>query len=467
MIAAIAWQEARSLLRDGRLPAFGAVVGLLLVAVLFAAAQQRGAAETGRLQAEQAARAQWDHQGDRNPHRAAHFGLYAFKPRAALSVVEPGVDRQLGQALWLEPHKRNMALFAPAADEAPSLGLGGLTPGFVLFALVPLLIAVLGHGTVIRERERGTLRLLQACGVDGVRLVAGKWLGLSLAVALVLLPALALGAWLSVDRSGRAAAGWLGAGLGIYYATWAAATVLVSTLARSARSALLVLSALWVAGVFLVPRLAASVVDQATPLPTGAAFRAAIHHDIEHGLPGDGSARQRLQDFDAALLADAGVQRLDDLPYGANARRRLFRDAYATRVHALHFQRLWEAQQRQQRLLRWAGALGPFVPMRAVGSALAQTDLAHRRHFEEAAEAYRQRFTTWIDDWDLRATRGVTSFESRYAGDAQWQAMPSWRYTPPDTAFSLRSAAADGSLLVAWCAAALGALVVAGRRLKP
>lgn len=467
MIASIAAKEMRALLRDGRLSGLGLVLVLLLAAVLVSAVHQRQVAEQERHQVEAAARAQWDHQGDRNPHRAAHFGLYAFKPQLPLASVDPGIHARTGQALWLEPHKRNMALHAPAADAAPSMGLGDFTPAFVLLALVPLLLAVLGHGSVTQEREQGTLRMLHACGMRGVPLVLGKWLGLCASVALVLAPAALVAGWLLAARQGAAEAAMLLAALGAYYATWAAVTVGVSSRCRTSRGALLVLLALWVGWVFIVPRLAASTVEALAPLPTGEAFWAGIQRDIDQGLPGEGSAAQRMKAFDAQLLADNGVARLEDLPFGANAKRRLFRDAYATKVYALHFGQLWDTQAQQQYLLRWLTAVSPYAPMRAVTSALAGTDLAHQQHFEEAAEQYRERFTTLVDEWDLQATQGVTSFESRYAGNALWQAIPEWTYTPPGIGFALRHSAADWAALAAWLLAALTALCLGARRLNP
>lgn len=467
MIAAIARQEFRALLRDGRLLALGLALGALFAAALAVASQERARAERERVAVEAAARHQWDHQGARNPHRAAHFGLYAFKPRTVLSVLDPGVDAQAGQALWLEPHKRNMASLVPAADAPPSLGLDAFTPAFVLSALVPLLIVAVGHATVTREREGGTLRMLHASGVRGWVLLCGKWLGLLAALAVALGPPLVLGAC-AVLGIGHAAAAWpVALALMGCYAVWTGATVLVSAHCASSRVAMWVGAAVWLAGVFVVPRLAASAVQHAVPLPTGAEFWSAIQRDIEHGLPGDGTAARRMQEFDARLLSDHGVDRLAQLPFGANAKRRLFRDAYAAKVHALHFGRLWDRQERQQRMLRWMGVATPHIAVRGLIGSFAGTDLAHRRHFEEVAEAYRQRFTTAMDEWDLAATRGVTSFESRYAGNAQWQAIPAWRYDPPAAGFAGRAAAADAGALAGWALVIAVALWRSCRRLDP
>lgn len=209
------------------------------------------------------------------------------------------------------------------------------------------------------------------------------------------------------------------------------------------------------------------MVEHIAPLPTGEQFWSGIHDSIEKGLPGDGAAAARLGAFDAHLLAEYRVARLEDLPFGANAKRRLFRDAYSNKVHALRFKELEDAQLAQQGLLRWCTVLSPYAAMRSVASALAGTDLAHRQHFEESAEAYRQQFTTRMDEWDLAATRGVTSLEDKYAGNLQWQAIPPWRYADPGLGCSLRAVVADGAVLAAWFMAAVSALWLGSRRLDP
>lgn len=467
MIAVMVSRELRALWRDGRLWGMGGALVALFMAVGFTACADRDAAERERVAVEQAARHQWDHQGERNPHRAAHFGLYAFKPRSVLSAFEPGVDARMGQALWLEPHKRNMALFPPAADAAPSTGLGEFTPSFVMLALVPLLVGVLGHAGVTQERERGTLRMLHASGVGTLPLLMAKWTALAASVTALLSPALAVMVWAGAS-SGAAGAAWLLAGvLVVCVVLWSGLTVLVSACCRTSRGALLAFIAVWVAAVFAVPRLATSTVERLHPLPTGAAFWSAIAHDMAYGLPGDGTADERMKAFDAALLAEHRVARMEDLPFGANATRRLFRDAYATRVHALHFQRLWLARFEQQQLRRILTAISPWEPLRAVASSLAGTDLAHREHFEEAAERHRQAFTTLIDEWDRASTKGVTSFESRYAGDAQWQAVPPWQYEAPGVAFAWRTGRADWGLLAAWLLLVAAGVWAGSRRLAP
>jgi ABC-2 type transport system permease protein len=120
VIGRIVRHELRSAWRDGRLRGV-----LLLTLVLLAAAVLVGAANVRDLEAQRAEaaaleRTNWLEQGPKNPHGAAHFGQYAFKPVSGLALFDRGVDRYLGVALWLEAHRRNPLVHRPA-DDAPAV----------------------------------------------------------------------------------------------------------------------------------------------------------------------------------------------------------------------------------------------------------------------------------------------------------------------------------------------------------
>lgn len=470
MIGAVIRNELRAFWREGRLVLLGISLFCIFVGVMVVTATATARAQAERDQIGATARSQWEQQGAKNPHRAAHFGIYVFKPALALAVVEPGIGAQVGQSLWLEPHKRNLTRNSLAADAPPSARLGELVPGLVLLVLVPLLIIGLGHNALSQERESGTLRMAHAAGVQGSALLVGKWVGLVLAIGGALMPALLVGVSLlpgaaSADGAMRMAI--FGMGLLGYYAIIAALTVALSARVPTSRSALLWLLALWVASVWVVPRLGAAAAQAMRPVSTGEAFAAAVAQDIQRGLPGEGDAAIRLAAFEAQLLKDHGVTRLEDLPIGANAARRLFRDAYATRVYGLHFERLWAQYGAQQNMLRVSGLLSPVVPMRALSAALAGTDLAHQKYFEDAAEAYREYYTVAIDEWDKQARGGVVSAEDKYADDAQWQSIAPFSYRAPPVRFALAHAIPDLLALLGWLVAATALVAAAGRRVQP
>lgn len=471
MITIIARKELLALCRDRRVLILG--LGLLVMwAILYVAAlgqQQRQQAE--RAEIGETTRAQWDKQGIKHPHRGAHFGMYVFRPDVSLSAFDPGIEPYVGQALWLEPHRRNMARFNPAADGGLGTRLGHITPAFLLAGLFPLLIMALAFSQATQEREQGSLRMLQSMGVSNHALLAGKLLAIAACLVMVFLPVFALLAIGAIRDPASAALLPRIAGLAavylLYYLITAALGLAVGALSAGGRSALFVLVVVWAVFVLAAPRAASAIAQGSVPLPSASQFWAAIAHDYKYGLPGDPDLATQVREFEADLLRQHGVASLSQVPIGVNAARRLLRDAYADKVHAHHFDALWTRYMRQQRLLRWASAFSPAIPLAATSSALSGTSLAHQRHFEEQAEQYRQAFNTVIDEWDMTHTHGQISYETQYAADSVWQSVRPFQYTSPSLRFSMRTAWPDLVLLAGWTAAAIGLLGVAARRWQP
>mgnify|MGYP001618469105 CR=1 FL=1 len=82
-------------MREGRFRLAGALVLLLLLAALVLGWRQAAQVEQERSAAQVIARAAWTNQGDKNPHIAAHYGMYGFKPAGVLAFLDPGADPQV------------------------------------------------------------------------------------------------------------------------------------------------------------------------------------------------------------------------------------------------------------------------------------------------------------------------------------------------------------------------------------
>lgn len=190
VIAAKDWLEFR---RDRRLLVAALLVITLALAAAIGSLAQVRAGEADRVAAAALDRRTWEGQGARNPHSAAHFATWAFRPLTPMMVLDPGVTPFAGRAIWMEAHSRNAAVARPVADSAT----GGLGAGFSVASLtqtiVPLLLFAIAAGLVARERERGTLRLMLAGGADGDRLVWSKAAALGRIAMLVALPILGTG----------------------------------------------------------------------------------------------------------------------------------------------------------------------------------------------------------------------------------------------------------------------------------
>lgn len=472
MIAAIARKELIGLIRDRRVLMLSLGLLAMLIAAYMVALGQQQRLQAERLAVGETARMQWERQGIKHPHRGAHFGIYAFRPNTPLSVFDPGIEPYVGQAIWLEPHRRNMPRFNPAADAGPSVRFGRIVPAFLLTTLFPLLIMALAFNQITQEREQGTLRMLQSMGVSNLAILGGKLIAIIACLGLIFIPAFALAAVGVYWQSGGAAlplprVALLGAAYLLYFIITATLGLALGALCRGSRGAFFLLVVVWAVFVLAAPRLGSAMAQKAVPLPPASQFWSAIEHDYRNGLPGDPDLATQVRQFETDLLEEYGVASLGQVPIGVNAARRLLRDAYADKVHAHHFDGLWDRYARQQGMLRWATALSPAIPLGAVSKSLAGTSLAHQRHFEEAAEQYRRYVNTVIDQWDMRHTHGQVSYETQYAADSVWQSVRTFEYQAPSLWFSAREAVPDMMLLAAWLAATMGMLCLAARRLQP
>ena len=463
-------KELRALMSDGRLVVLLLLWCTLSLSAAIVSSLQRGHTVQVKSQVSALIRAQWDRQGDKHPHRGAHFGLYALRHDTALAAFDPGVGTAVGQALYLEPHRRNVPMFSDLDDLPASAGLVRLTPAFLMEVLLPLLVCVLAFASVTLERESGTLRMLHGVGLPRLRWLLAKVAavaGCSVASAAPALVAPMLLSDAGITPEIVLRGSLIGASLAVLVVTHAAIAVSISCWCKEGRTALLAVLAFWAATALVLPRLATDFALQRMPSPEAAAFWAAIGKDIRDGLPGEATPTERLKEFERRTLQAHGVSRVDELPVGFLALRRLFRDAEADRVHDRHFARLWSVHHQQQRLALLASGPSPTVAWRAVSMAIAATDLNHEQHFQDEAERYRRDVNNAIDRWDAVHSRGLVSYEERYAGAELWESMPRFEHRQPPLADALRPAAPAMGILAAWMAGALSLLLLSARGLKP
>jgi len=470
LIIAIVHKELLAVLRDGRLLVLAFSVFAVLIGFFLASIAEHQQVQQEKQAVGATAKEQWDTQGVKNPHAAAHFGIYVFKPDSPLAAVDPGLRQYTGQTLWLEPHKRNGARFSPAADQGLASRFGQASAGFVLVALLPLLVIALAFNAVTQEREQGTLRMLHSLGVSATKLLLGKFIGLLLAFVAVLMPAMAVAIVILYQNFDLAGDDILrlftmSCTFFVYYAVFAALAMSTSIHFKSSRLALFTLLAFWSGSVLIAPRLGAAVAEMMVPTPGATAFWAGIKKDIQQGLDNDGDHDAREALFKTQVLKQYGVARVEDLPVGYAALNRNFNDGYSERVHALHFDRLRDAFERQGRFIHIASLLGPSIAMRSVSMTLSGMDLAHQRHFEDAAEHYRHYFIGLTDDWDRERSHGTE--RGAQGHDADWGSVKAFSYAPPSLGFALHHALADLLVLLAWLVAALMWLLFSAKRLRP
>ncbi len=150
-------------------------------------------------------------------------------------------------------------------------------PDFVYIIKVVLsLVALLfGFDLISREKEAGTLKLTLANPVSRAALLAGKWVGnlLSLAVPFLLVTGIGI-ALLSLDPAFRLTASGLGRLALIlvlsltYMALFLSLGLFISTVTKRSSSSLVILLLIWAAMVFILPNLGTLLARQIVELPS-------------------------------------------------------------------------------------------------------------------------------------------------------------------------------------------------------
>jgi len=469
MILRIARKEIRDLVRDGRFRWSAVIVTVLLTtsAALGWRSWRELRAEQARAQAE--ARNDFDEQGEKNPHAAAHYGLYVFKPKPPLSFVDPGVDPYTGVSVHLEAHRRNEVGNRPARDATALQRFGELTAASVLQLLLPLLIIFLSFPALAGEREQGTLRQVLSLGVRPGTLIWGKAVGLVVALGLIVAPVLALGISVVVLGSAESAQTWphalaMLAGYVLYLGIFLAVALLVSMRSRTTRVALVVLLGFWILNAMIAPRLATDLARRTVPTPSSLQFTEAIRRDIKAGVDGHDPEDSRIERLKQETLKKYQAETVEDLPINFQGIALQAGEEYGNSVFDRHYGALWTAFGRQDTMRKALGFLFPTLAIRELSMALAGTDNQRSRDFAESAERYRRDLVLTLNR-DLEQNGADLGFMYQ-AGPELWRSMPEFRYQPPALYASIKDQSMAWAALVLWLSVAVGLVCRSTRTLR-
>lgn len=479
--AATRWRSARvvakkellELWRDRRALWLLGVTLLLMASSIAFGALQHQRMDRERAAAAAADRNLWISQSPKDPHAAAHFGQYAFKPESPLALADPGVDAYVGAAIWLVAHEQVESQFRPARDSGVAARLGGLSLAFVLQTVMPFLAILLGFSAFSGERERGTLRQLLSVSASPLDLLAGKTLAFLAVMGILLLPALA-GVLLSVlllvepddvslaDQVWRTGA--LALGYGLYLAGFVLLTLGVSASAKTSRTALIVLLTFWLVNCFVAPRIMTDVARGAIALPTTLEFHKAIAADRAKTF-GHDERHPSFVAFRNEVLGKYGVSRVEDLPVNFRGLALRKDDENGFLIYDRNFRALQAAFDAQDRMRAAPGVLFPLLALHPWSMSFAGTDSWHQFDFATSAEAHRRQIQMIVSD-DL--IRNGHLGDAAYVADKDlWTQIPAFHYRSPDAGWALSCSIVDLLILTLWCAATLAFAAFATMRLRP
>lgn len=469
----IARDELRLMARNRvALIAFALIVLLTLVAVASSWSHQRGVAAL-RDRHQQEAEHAFDEQPDRHPHRMVHYGQFIFRPLSPLAAFDPGVDAFTGSSMFLEGHRQNTANFGDVRQSSLLIRFGQLTPAFVLQIVAPLLLIFLGFGSLARETERGTLRLLMLQGATRRQVVTGKLLALGAVALAASVPAM-LGLAIIAGQPGTLVLPMLAIALGyaLYIGLWVLLILFVSAVVPRSRDALLVLVALWAITTVLLPRAVPNLASGTVPLRNRLQTDVAIGRDLRQMGDSHNPDDLHFAKFKQALLDRYHVTQVEDLSFNYKGALAVEGERLTSELFDRYAAQNFAAQARQNAVVNTTGLLSPAIALRGLSMAAAGTDFAAHRRFLEQAEAYRYTLVQRLNHLEADAVSYANDTatdagadQRKRIGAAHWQAIPDFHLIAPTGATLARAAVPGLTILSLWVVAALALLALATHRL--
>ncbi|CCH55104.1 hypothetical protein BN8_04339 [Fibrisoma limi BUZ 3] len=442
MLQLIAQKEFTATLRDRRFLVAGALVLLLLLVATWTGFRNYQSLAQKRAEANQSARAAWLGQPEKNPHSAAHYGTFAFRPKSDLSFLDFGLDTYTGSSVYLEGHRQNDAKFSAAEDATSLIRFGEMTVAFVLQLLIPLLIIFLCFGAFTQEREENTLNILLSQGASVQTLFWGKVAGFARVIGLVVVPALLLAATLLFAQTGFQGTADTALRLGLfvlvytlYFGLFIIGSVFVSARSTSSRASLLTLLGIWIAACIALPKATANLGESLFKVPSSYVFQKELHEDVEKGIDGHNPEDARAKELEKRVLAQYGVDSVSQLPVNFDGIVMQEGEKYTSMVYQKHFGELQNQFQKQNSLATITGFLNPYLAVRDLSMGLSGSDYDHFLDFKAKAEAYRFALVERLNN-QMKVFSKTGDWEKTVSRDF-WAKTPNFQYQLPSVGWAL------------------------------
>ena len=433
MIRYIVKKELKEILRDGRFKISSAIVFLLALVAFFITFKQYKNTTALYNEAKANERKVWESQGEKNPHSAAHYGNYVFKPKSPLFLIDQGVDKYTGVSVFLEAHNRNEAAFSDAADQTALSRFGALTPDFILLYIIPLIIILIGYNIFSKEIEGSTFFILKSQGVVGWKLFVGKWLAALAPIIAITTVLFTVAAIVLTSLSDFGLFEWkeffaLYLVYLLYYLIFTNVVLFISSKVKKSGIALVINLVFWVLACFVAPKVASNLADAKYPYPSHQEFNEQIANESKQGLDGHNPWSEESQKLQAQVLKEHKVDSVHKLPFNFSAYLMQRSEEYQAQVYAKHYNILKEKAKNQGDVYKTVSSISPFLPTRFLSMAIANTDYQSHWRFTEAAETYRVDVQRFLNG----TTEKNSKYNERYVAPADtWSKLKEFEYEGP------------------------------------
>lgn len=446
-------KEMKELWRDGRVRiAFIIVLLLTAVAVLISVKHYQNVNKQYQ-EASTNEREVWDNQGEKNPHSAAHYGTYAFKPKYPLSLLDQGVDKYTGTSIFLEAHNRNEAQFIAASDQTGLARFGDLTPDFILLFIIPLLLILIAYNSVTKEREQETLRLLNSQGAIAWKIILGKWFAIFLPVFVIISLLFLISGFVLSSLPDFGVFNWsslftLFVTYIVYYAIFINLILIISASVKKSSISLVLSLSVWILVCLVLPKMASNLAEYKYPYPTRQEFSANVAKDKKLGLDGHNPWSKAAKELEKQTLKEYGVDSLNQLPFNYDAYRMQKGEEHEAEIYFKHYNYLRTQYSNQNSIYQKIAAISPYLPTRFLSMAIAKTDYTTHWDFADAAENYRIQSQKFLNDHFAKESKlGEWNFK---ANAGFWKQLPKFTYEPPSLIDTIKTNTSSVIIMLVW-----------------
>ena len=374
---------------------------LALILVTFFGVVQNNIQLKSQKNAHNHIRGQWDAMDPTNPHSAAHFGTYVFKPTSILSSIDDGINSVTGVVLRLEGHKQNDISYSESSQSLFISKFGKFKPSLLLQLIIPLFLILLSYNSYISEVTSSRMKLLLVQSKSIKNILWGKIfsvlsLGLILLMITIITQVIFSYELLKLDDIFRLFL--MISSYMLYYFVLVSLTILISLKLKNSTTTLSFILIIWFFWTIFLPKLTWNVADKISPLTTRYELKKRMSEDRLMGIDGHNPFDQRKKELEDEVLNKYQVDSLSQLPINFAGIIMQADEEYGNIVWDKHYGSLYEKLENQKKYLQLSGLINPFKSLQNLSMASSGTDLYHHINFLKKAENYRRYFIKTLND---------------------------------------------------------------------
>lgn len=421
-------------------------------------------------------REDWLKNPDKNPHRMAHYGNFAFRKSTPLSVFEFGMEPFFGNAIFLEAHKQNTANFSEAGFSNSMLRFGEISIAMVLQVLLPLLIFFFGFNAIAYERENGTLKILLTQGISWKQLLIGKTLGIASVIMMLFVPTIIVLVlvWLFLQDFAVTTDETVKMLLFVlfhlaYLLFFCVIAVLISAASKTSKKALITLIGIWLLFTIILPRTTQAIGAYIYEAPSKIQFNSDIEKDILKQGDSHNPNDPHYKAIKDSLLRAYKVDSVQKLPFNYSGYIMTEGEKISSRIYNEHLAELLKIYKKQNSFSKTVSFLNPYIAMKNLSMGLSNTDYESYVDFQKQAEDYRYAMAQKMNGLQIKYISNKKpgpNDKPLTIGKEHWADVEEFHYEPKKIETVLKNEIISIISIILWISLLFILVRIASKKLK-